>query len=795
MINSQVKDGNNMVEVVFPLPFYKSFTYRLPPNITYTTSLLGSRVKAPFGRRFMCGFIVGDSINESFKTSLPSLGLKQTKEKTPNINSKDETFIRIKQIEQIIDKSSLFTPQIYKTICWASQYYCEPLGKVLDTAMPSVLRQGKNADPIFVTKWSLTEKGRNFDLNRLSSIHQRKVIKLLQENIVSNKNITSPTNPTKSNHKSNQRDEISSSFLNVMKISSRTMEVLKRKEFVKAEKTIKLPSRRFPAVPKVRPQLNNEQQKAVEQVIKSFGSFKCFLLEGVTNSGKTEVYIEIIRRSLEQGNQALYLVPEIALSPQTLERLERSLNIPLALIHSALSPAQRMHNYLWMVRNQVKVLIGTRSAAFTPMAKPGCIIIDEEHDPSYKQNSGFRYNGKHFLIKLASELNVPIVLGSATPSLESFYNARQGKYHHLRLEKKIVEGGNLKASIVPIKDSYQPNNLPVEILDAIERTLAQGSQALVFINRRGFAAMLRCISCNNIIKCISCDRPMTVHKHPPTLACHLCESRYPIPDKCPKCYSSQIIVSGLGTQSIEGILEKKFSGTKIMRIDRDTMKKRGSLSGFYHDIQSHTPYIMVGTQMLAKGHDFTNIGLAVIVNCESALLSNDFHNVERIAQLIIQVIGRVGRRQSVKHNKRTQGGHIIIPMYQESNPILQTLLQHKYALFAKQELDMRQRYKLPPYYFLTYIRAEAVNPDNAYDFLTAIKELASEEAKNHRVRLLGPIESSIPKRLNFYRFALLIKSSSRLSLHRVVKFISLKAQETCPGKIHWHLDIDPLESP
>lgn len=755
-----------------PLPLETKFTYELPQGISFSSDLLGARVIAPFGKRKIQGFICGAS---------------------------SSTVAGIKQIDSLVDRKSLFTPTLYKVLCWAADYYCEPLGQVLDTAIPNILRKsksnkGRDAQPIFITKWQLTDAGAEADPKSIRSVPQRQIISKLQNEW--------------------REEGISSAALATLKIPPSTITALKKKELIRGEKIIKIPARRSSGAPYTSPTLNPEQQAAVTEVCNNLGSFQCFLLEGLTNSGKTEVYIEIIRQVLAEGKQALYLVPEIGLSPQSLERLEKSLNIPLGLMHSALSDNERLHNYLLMMLGKVQVLIGTRSAAFVPMAKPGCIIIDEEHDASYKQASGFRYNAKHFLIKMAAEMNIPIVLGSATPSLESFHNANTGKYKHLRLNHKINKSSQpVVAELVPIKGRYQPNNLPPEGIDAIREVLEQGYQALVFINRRGFAPKLQCSACNWQKFCTSCDRPLTLHKIPPHLSCHLCERQEPLPRKCPECGNSDLQPSGLGTQSIEELLKQEFPATKVYRIDRDTMKKKDSFRHFYQQAQSTEPCILVGTQMLAKGHDFVNVKLALIINCDGGLFSNDFHDLEGLAQLITQVMGRVGR-----HNKpvaqaegaeesqkvATDGGKIVIPTYNPKNEILLTLVKQGYAAFAKDELTNRLNYNLPPYSFLAYLRADASKPQDAFNFLEEIKkqllaELPKEKLAEARIKLFGPLESSVAKRANLYRFSMILGANQRPALRQLLKQATALAHKLAKTKgrplVSWHLDVDPLESP
>ena len=804
------------VEVVVPLPISKSFKYILPQGIAYNSKLLGSRIIVPFGARKIQGFICGKSDGRNKNNSGGSE--KRAGSKKPNHAYTGTDSFTIKHAYNLLDSESLFSPTMYKLLCWAAEYYNEPLGQVLDTAIPQYLRKGKPVSHIFITKWKLSEKGRQVDINKFNSKFQRKLFELMLKEEMEGKKDEQEERNNSNQAKSQEGYEFSSAALKALKIPSATLTALEKKGLLIKQDILNMPKPKFHGIPYVKPELNDEQSNAVEQVVKSFGKFGCFLLEGLTNSGKTEVYIEIIRHILKQNKQAIYLVPEIGLSPQSLERLGKSLAIPLGLTHSSMRPVERLHNWLLMKEDHLKVLVGTRSAAFVPLAKPGCIIIDEEHDSSYKQSSGFRYNSKHFLIKRAAELNIPIVLGSATPSLESFHNAMSGKYKHLRLTKKIKPGA-ARADIIPLKGRFDPNSIAAEGLTAIRETLARGGQVLVFINRRGFAPRLRCNDCNWHASCPSCDRPMTLHRVPPHLSCHLCERNSVVPHKCPSCDGGDLIPSGLATQSIEYLLQAEFPNEKIFRIDRDTMRNKDALRHFYLQSQAREPCILVGTQILAKGHDFTNVRLGLILNCDAAIFSNDFHNVEQIAQLITQVMGRVGRHKQVARNTASKTGdknlgksggeasiksesdeeiqdRIIIPTYNPDNPLLIKLVRQGYAAFAREEMNNRKKFNLPPYSFIAYMRSEAPEASIAADFLANIKrELLGKN--NAGYKIFGPIEASIMKRNNLYRFVLIIKGHNRTAIHRCLKQLRILAEgRHKPGKlIHWHLDLDPLDPP
>ena len=725
--------NKNLVSIALPLPLRKEFTYQLSQR--YDESLLGARVRVSFGNQKLVGFLSG-------------------KEET-------STYPQIKRVEQVLDEKSLFTKDLYDLLCWAAEYYHTPLGKVLETALPSVLRNGKKAQISGIKIW----RSLKTDAKELRGTEQQKAFNILSE-----------------------KRELNEKELNGLGIKKAALRALVKKELVEEREIFDLPQTDPREAGLV--QLTQEQRQAVKKVTASCGKFNCFLLEGPTNSGKTEVYIEIIRQMLKQGLQALYMIPEIALSPQTLARLKESLQVPLGLMHSQMSGMERLRNYLLVAQNKLKVVIGTRSTVFIPFNKLGCIIIDEEQDMSYKQDTEFRYNGKHLAIKYAQLLGIPVVLGSATPSLESYHNIQIGRYRHLRLTEKINSQSRIPCRLLDMKLQGKDAPLPAEAMSSIENTLRAGSQVLVFINRRGFAPVLRCHKCGWIQECSDCDRPMTLHKYPPLLSCHICERRQAISHICPSCQNDQLSLSGFGTQRLADALEKHFPEFPVLRIDRDSMRKKSSYMNFYNQVSRNKPCIILGTQIVAKGHDFAQVRLAVLANCDQGLMSPDFHSVERSAQLITQVMGRVGRRDQSKKESR-----IVLPTYYPQSSTLITLLKQGYGPFADQELKARKRLSFPPYTHFAYLRAEAIKVNQAVELLQSLRQKLNTFARQKSVFLLGPIECALAKRSSYHRRALIIKSDNRAALHSVIEELSELASGSKIRNLRWHTDIDPLEAP
>lgn len=511
------------------------------------------------------------------------------------------------------------------------------------------------------------------------------------------------------------------------------------------------------------------------------------LLHGITGSGKTEIYLRLIAPLLAAGKQTLVIVPEIGLTPQLLLRFQRFFGaIPIACLHSGLSDGERLKAWLQARNGQAQIIIGTRSAIFASVPNLALIVIDEEHDASLKQQEGFRYHARDLAIKRAQMLNIPVVLGSATPSLESLYNAQSGRFHYIHLGQRP---GPTLTPTLQIQDTrpfeLQAGLTPIS-LQAIHQTLARGEQAMVFLNRRGFAPALYCPACGWQAVCNHCSVNLTWHARRNRLVCHHCGAEQATPTHCPTCRHSGITTQGQGTERLELNLQSSFPEFPVVRIDRDSTSRKGELEGKLATVRSNEPLVLVGTQMLAKGHDFPNLTLVVILDIDQSLLSTDYRALERLGQLLVQVAGRAGRAE--------KPGRVILQTTQPDNPLLRQLVGHGYTPFAKQLLEDRKRWRFPPFGHQALLRASSTaSMEKALKFLEHISQLLAS-AEMTGVQRLGPIPAPVEKRANRYRAQLLLGSEQRAQLHLALRQL-LRQEHSLPGRsgIRWSIDVDPVE--
>lgn len=531
--------------------------------------------------------------------------------------------------------------------------------------------------------------------------------------------------------------------------------------------------------------LNAAQQTAVDQVVQALNHFHCFLLHGITGSGKTEVYLQIIQQVLDQGKQALILIPEISLTPQTVERFSSRFNVPIAVFHSKLTPRERLNTWLAVRDSITPLVIGTRSAAFTPLKKCGVIIIDESHDLSFKQQEGFRYSAKDLLIMRAKIENIPIVLGSATPSLESFYNVEKQRFTLLSLPERSGVSRPPTFEVLDIRNQQLQNGLSTSLLNKMKYTLNKGEQVLLFLNRRGYAPCFMCHNCGWIADCDDCDNHLTYHVQRRILLCHYCNQQKKIISVCPNCDQKALFPLGLGTERIEETLNIQFSDYPIVRVDRDTTSKKGALEKQLAQIHSEKCRIIIGTQMLTKGHHFPKVTLVAIVDGDSGLFATDFRATERMAQLLTQVGGRAGRA--------IQPGTVIIQTRQPHHFLLQTLINQGYAHFTKLLLQERAEACLPPYGFLALFRAESSNSQQAQMLLEKIRQIL-QQSQIKTVVIRGPIPAPMEKRAGKFRAQLLLQTLQRSALHHLLKLtLPTIEQIKVTRGVRWSLDVDPLE--
>lgn len=531
-------------------------------------------------------------------------------------------------------------------------------------------------------------------------------------------------------------------------------------------------------------QLNEQQLISVTAVCQHLEHYRCFLLQGVTGSGKTEVYLEIISQVILAGKQVLVLVPEIGLTPQLFARFKIRFS-QIGTIHSELNDTERLLTWQQAKDNNLQIVVGTRSAVFTPLPNLGLIVIDEEHDLSFKQMDSVYYSARDTALMRAYMANIPIILGSATPSLEALHNCQHNKYTLLRLDNKALNQTPLHYHVIDTNKAKLHHGLAVETLDLIARHLTNNNQVMVFINRRGFAPVLFCHNCHWIANCFACDIHLTLHSKLNRLVCHYCGCIEEVPIKCRKCNHDKLLPIGAGTQRIDEFLNQYFPQYKILRIDRDSVRKKNELNKLLTCIKQQEVQLIIGTQMLAKGHHFPNLTLVVILNTDASFYNQDFRALERLGQLLIQVSGRAGRAE--------YAGQVVIQTLFPQHELLKSLLKYGYEPFAGALLQLRQAVNLPPYSFLALIHAQDKSSEKAYTFLQTIKKRFQET----ELTILGPAPAPLSKKANYYRMQLLIKSTSRKNLqaqlnqlrHTLAKGSTKKLWHS----VRWHIDVDPLD--
>lgn len=722
------------LRMALPTPLYKLFDY-LPAD--HRDLQPGIRIKIPFGRQTLVGVLV-DIVSET-----------------------DVPLDKLRPISEIIDEEPLISAHMMKLCQWASDYYHYPLGEVLALAMPTQLRQGEAAILDKQIHWQITELGLSTHLKKFKqSPSQQSLMALLQA--------------TRS---------IDQDFLTAQQVKITTLKALEKKGYI--EHRIEKSNMDNQALEVAHPHpLNQEQLTAVNQITTNIDKFSPFLLQGITGSGKTEVYLHAIEQVLIQGRQALVLIPEIGLTPQTLARFAKRFKVPIAVLHSGLNPKERAQAWLKARGNYAKIIIGTRSAIFAASDQLGIIIIDESHDLSFKQQDGFRYSARDLAVRRAQMLNIPIVLGTATPSFESLHNINAGRFTKLALTQRAGNAKLPQFHLINICDQPMEAGLSPALLKHIKRHIDNEKQVLLFLNRRGYAPTLICNHCGYVVTCNDCSARMTLHLQPYHLHCHHCDKKQKVERYCPKCQSSTLNPLGQGTEKVESVLGQLFPGTEVIRVDRDTANSKNKLENLLNKIQQGNAQILIGTQMLAKGHHFPNLTCVAILDVDSGLLSPDFRSAERMAQLLVQVAGRAGREE--------EPGEVYLQTRNPEHPGLLTLLKEGYFAFADLQLAERQAINFPPYAYLAIFRCDAVQLGLAMNFLSQVKAIL--ETEEPELTILGPIAAPMERRKGFYRAQLLLNSNLRKKLQHTLKKSVVKIDQLKkPAKLHWSLDIDPLD--
>ena len=731
-----------ILRVALPSPLRRLFDYAAPADVPAEQLVPGVRLRVPFGTRQLVGVLI-ETTNQT--------------QIAPD---------KLKPALELLDFAPAIPAPLFKLCLWTANYYQHSLGDTLSWALPVLLRQGEPAQGRQEQFWSITS-GASVDDPRLARApRQREALRTIAQH----------------------PHGLASKLLSKLQISRDSLLQLEEKQLISSQwRDLKSAAHQGPWLAQLELILNEQQQQAVEAIELSFGRFAPTLLAGVTGSGKTEVYLQLIHRTLQAGKQALVLIPEINLGPQTLERFAKRFNARIALLHSAVNDRERLEAWLAARDGEAQIIIGTRSALFTPMLKPGLIIIDEEHDSSYKQQEGLRYHARDLAIVRASQEAIPIVLGSATPSLETLHNAKTGKYQFLQLTERAGGAQAPRYIRLDVKSLPLEAGISQPLQKAMAQTLNAGQQVLVFLNRRGFAPTLLCHECGWMCTCPRCDARMTVHQRSGELRCHHCGHVERPPRNCPKCHTVDLRPVGAGTERAEERLVTLFPDFPVLRVDRDTTTRKDALEQLFEVVHTGKPCVLVGTQMLAKGHHFPNVTLVAILDADGGLFSADFRASERMAQLITQVAGRAGRAE--------QPGKVIIQSHLADHPLLMQLTDKGYFAFAEQALDERQNAHLPPFSHLALLRAEAHKPGQAETFLDEACALAENLlATQGAVELLGPIPAPMERRAGRFRAQLLMQSASRAPLHQLLRALLSQLENLPSGRtVRWSLDVDPID--
>ncbi|MDI3262822.1 MAG: primosomal protein N' [Fulvimonas sp.] len=717
-----------LVRVALPVPVTRLFDYRPADRLPAP----GCRVLVPFGRRRLVGVVVGVTTEAQVASE------------------------RLKSLLAVLDETPLLDAELMGSLAWAADYWLGAPGEVYAQALPLALREPRPCPDPHPEAWTLTAAGHA----ALAAGRRRGTSLALLAALAGG---------------ACRAGELDAAVPGWRAAARRLAGagLIARTTAAPAAAPAPLPA----------PVLGTEQQAAVDAVAASFGRFQPFLLDGVTGSGKTEVYLALIARALAAGRQSLVLVPEIGLAPQTARRLRERLGVPVEVLHSGLAEGERARAWLRARCGEAKVILGTRSAVFTPLPDAGLIVVDEEHDAAYKQQEGFRYHARDLALVRARALGVPVLLGSATPALETLANVEAGRYRalHLRARPRAAQAPTVR--IVDLRAQTLEHGLTPALLTAVGTTVARGEQALVFKNRRGYAPVLLCHACGWHADCPRCERPLTLYATRHLLQCHHCGHQAPVPSLCPHCGAAALKPQGQGTERLEEALARHFPAVPVIRVDRETTRRRDAFEDLLGTLAEDRPAILVGTQMLAKGHDLPNLTLVAIVGVDEGLYSVDFRAGERLAQLIVQVAGRAGRA--------AKPGQVLLQTHHPDHPLLRELLAHGYAAASRSLLAERRAAALPPYAHQVLLRAEAPQAQAVEAFLAAARAALSPPPG---LRVAGPMPAPMPRRAGRARGQLLLEADRRAELHAALRpWAERLGALPAAHRVRWSLDVDPID--
>ncbi|HST28007.1 MAG TPA: primosomal protein N' [Rudaea sp.] len=720
-----------VLRVAVPVPLPQLFDYLPPPGAATPAIARGARVSVPFGRSRSVGIVVDACAVSEIPVA------------------------RLKPITAVLDPTPLLSAELMTTLEWTARYYQHPLGEVLDTALPAALRTtrplptaGEAALAPTTNAASAATKSGSASARLLECLHGGPVL--------------------------------FSTLDAQLPDWRRAAANLRRRGLVE---TIRIAAAATPPARIAPPPLTGEQSAAVAAIGAEAGRFAPFLLEGITGSGKTEVYLALAEQALARSEQVLVLVPEIGLTPQLLRRFRERLAAPVHALHSDLADGERTRTWLAAARGESCVILGTRSAVFVPLRRASLIVVDEEHDTSFKQQDGLRYHARDLALVRGKALNVPVVLGSATPSLETLANVEAGRYRRLHLSSRPGAARMPVVRTLDLRGKRIADGLAPELIAGIRACLARGEQALLFRNRRGYAPVLICRACGWHADCARCDRPLTWHRGEARLRCHHCGAQQPVPSTCPNCGHADLAPQGLGTERMEQALAGLFPGTPIVRIDRETARGKDAVENLLNSIAPDQPGILVGTQMLAKGHDLPNLTFVGLIGVDGGLFSADFRASERLCQLIVQVSGRAGRA--------LKPGQVWLQTHHPEHPLLRDLLKFGYAQVARELLVERREAGLPPYAHLALLRAEAKTPTAVEEFLAAAVDVAQSPKD---LSLLGPMPAPMPRRAGSHRGQLLLSADERKALQAFLPGWLARLRELREARrVRWSIDVDPVD--
>ena len=728
----------SVMRVAINAPLSRLFDY-LPPDDG--EPLPGCRVLVPFGRQKQIGLVMELASHSEIPAS------------------------KLKKAIAVLDDSPLLNDVDRWLISFTSDYYHHPVGEVVAAALPALLRQGKPQVSL-VSKISTTADGASVDLNiiRKRAPRQAALLTIIRD------------------ADSISFDELDQAMPGWRRLKKNLADKLLIEEFVTSDD-----SEEMETLANVEqtdgPELNRDQAQAL-QAIRSQAGFKVSLIDGVTGSGKTEIYLQLIRDMIAAGRQVLVLVPEIGLTPQLVKRFRTRLGLEPVLLHSALTDTARLATWRAARRGSAQLILGTRSAVFVPMKAPGLIIVDEEHDSSLKQQEGLRYSARDLAIVRGKKQDIPVVMGSATPSLESLQRCREDAYQHLPLPSRAGKAVPPLLRLVDLTKHQSSDGLSAPVISAITENIRQDGQVLVFLNRRGFAPTLICTGCGKIADCSRCDARMTVHANRNKLMCHHCGASRAIDSECADC-GSLCKPLGQGTERLEDSLRAQFPEDAITRIDSDSTRIKGTMKKALAAATTGETKILVGTQMLSKGHHFPNLTLVVVINADQGLFSTDFRGSERLAQSLIQVAGRSGRE--------ARQGEVIIQTAFPQHPFWPELFSGGYERVAAAALAEREQAAWPPFSRLALLRASAARREDTHAFLESARKIA-EDMNMTDVRILGPVSAPMERRAGRYRAQLLLQSRQRRGLHDMLSHLRATLEGSASARrVRWSIDVDPIE--